>query len=288
MTYSDQKSVKRLFHTLVKQIGNFMSLLLALKLTLVPALIGAVTLAGRRWGPSVAGWLSAFPVVSAPILFFITIDQGSAFAANAAAGTLSAVLAILVFGISYAWTATQYSWGLSLVVGFLAYFGAVTCLSLWAPSLALAASAVFAALLVSPRLFPTLATNVPVSGARPNDIHWRMVAGAILVLLVTHFSSRLGPQLSGVFAMFPVMSSVLVVFSHRHSGAGFAVNLLRGMVLGYYACAVFCLVLSLALSSMGVSTAFLASLACAVLIQATSRIYLHRVQQVALAVRARR
>lgn len=269
-----------------------MSLLLVLKLTLVPGLIGGVTLAGRRWGPSVAGWLSAFPVVSAPILFFITIDQGSAFAAHAAAGTLSAVLAILVFGISYAWTATRYSWGLSLVAGFLAYFGAVTCLSFWVPSLSLAASAVFAALLVSPRLFPMLTTNAPASGERPNDIHWRMLAGAMLVLVVTHFSARLGPQLSGVFAMFPVMSSVLVIFSHRHSGAGFAVTLLRGMVLGYYSFAVFCLVLSLALSLMSVGPAFLVSLTCAVLVQAASRIYLQRAQQVAPAgtpaMRARR
>jgi len=75
-----------------------MSVVLGLKLALVPSLIGGVTLVGRRWGPSVAGWLSAFPVVSAPILFFIALEQGSSFAANAAAATLSAVLAILVFG----------------------------------------------------------------------------------------------------------------------------------------------------------------------------------------------
>jgi hypothetical protein len=206
---------------------RFMSVVLGLKLALVPSLIGGVTLVGRRWGPSVAGWLSAFPVVSAPILFFIALEQGSSFAANAAAATLSAVLAILVFGISYAWAATRFSWGISLVAGFATYLVAVICLSLWAPTLFVAAAAVFSALLVAPMLFPVLAISATTSSARANDIYLRMVAGAVLVLLVTHFSSRLGPQLSGVFAMFPVMSSVLVVFSHRHSGAGFAVSLLR-------------------------------------------------------------
>jgi hypothetical protein len=93
-----------------------MSMILILKLILVPALIAGVTLAGRRWGPSVAGWLSAFPVVSAPILFFIALQHGSAFTAQAAVGTLSAVLAILAFGISYSWAAT----GQSLVGGFVA------------------------------------------------------------------------------------------------------------------------------------------------------------------------
>lgn len=253
-----------------------MSLLLALKLTLVPALIGGVTLAGRRWGPSVAGWLSAFPVVSAPILFFITLEHGAAFGANAAAGTLSAVLAILVFGISYAWAATRYGWGVCVVASFAAYFAAVASLRAWEPAIVPAALAVLAALLAAPRLFPLTDRNANGSTARANDMHLRMAAGAVLVLAVTHFSSRLGPQLSGVLAMFPVMSSVLVIFSHRHSGAGFAINLLRGMVLGYYAFAVFCVALSLALLSMSVGTAFVVSLACALLMQAASRLFLQK------------
>jgi hypothetical protein len=46
-----------------------MNAVLLLKLLLVPLLIYLVTLAGRRWGPAVAGWLSAFPIVAGPILF---------------------------------------------------------------------------------------------------------------------------------------------------------------------------------------------------------------------------
>ncbi len=253
-----------------------MNLLLLLKLGLVPTLICVVTLAGRRWGPAVAGWLSAFPIVSAPILFFITIEQGPVFAAHAAAATLSAVLAILVFATTYAWAATRYRWGLCIGAAFVAYFSAVTALRFWAPSLPVAATAVLAAQLLAPRLFPTLPVDPARALARPNDLHWRMIAGAMLVLLVTQFSSRLGPQLSGMFAMFPVMGSVLAVFSHRNSGAGFAVKLLRGTVLGYYAFAVFCIALSLALQSMGTGAAFLLSLGSAILVQLISRLYLQR------------
>ena len=105
-----------------------MSFILALKLALVPALIGAVTLAGRRWGATVAGWLSAFPIVAGPILFFIALEQGAAFVARAAVGTLSAVLAILVFAISYAWAATRFGWSICLAAAFAAYFSAVALL----------------------------------------------------------------------------------------------------------------------------------------------------------------
>lgn len=75
---------------------------LILKLLLAPSLIALVTLAGRRWGPGVAGWLSAFPIVSGPILLAIALGQGGDFAAVAAANTLLAVLAILAFSVAYA------------------------------------------------------------------------------------------------------------------------------------------------------------------------------------------
>ena len=68
-----------------------------LKLVLTPTLIGAASLAGRRWGPAVSGWLVGFPFTSAPIalvglfafaLFFLTLavlieraGVGPAFAA---------------------------------------------------------------------------------------------------------------------------------------------------------------------------------------------------------------
>lgn len=251
-----------------------MSFILALKLALVPALIGAVTLAGRHWGATMAGWLSAFPIVSGPILYFIALDQGAAFVARAAVGTLAAVLAILVFAISYAWAATRFGWSICLAVAFAAYLVAVAALSLAPPAVWIVAPAVYAALWIAPRLFPTLNPAAPVNAQRGNDIYLRMIAGAILVFLVTRFSAALGPQLSGVFAMFPVMASVLVAFSHHHSGARFAVELLRGMVLGFYAFATFCLVLAMTLPMLGIGTGFIVALLSAAVVQAGSRLRL--------------
>ena len=41
--------------------------MLLLKLLLVPTLIALITLAGRRWGPAVAGWLARFPVLGGAV-----------------------------------------------------------------------------------------------------------------------------------------------------------------------------------------------------------------------------
>jgi hypothetical protein len=107
-----------------------MNAVLVLKLALVPMLILGVTLAGGRWGPSVAGWLSAFPIVAGPILFTLNLEQGAAFAAHAAQGTLLAVVAILVFSFAHAGSGRGSAVALlrGMVVG---YFGfAVFCVTL--------------------------------------------------------------------------------------------------------------------------------------------------------------
>ena len=240
-----------------------------LKLLLVPSLIALVTLAGRRWGPGVAGWLSAFPIVSGPILLAIALEQGSDFAAIAAANTLLAVLAIVVFSIGYARIAARPGAGvlLCLVAALLAWGLAVAVLQGVKLPAWLAFGAVLAALLAAPRLIGQVPAPAAACARPARDLPWRMLAGALLTVAVTQAASGLGPKLSGLFAMFPVMSTVLVVFSHRASGSGFAVALLRGMVGGYYAFAVFCLVLALLLPGRAPGGPFVVATACALAVQ---------------------
>jgi len=247
-----------------------MASILILKLCLVPALIYLVTVAGRRWGPAVAGWMSAFPIVSGPILLAITLEQGPGFAATAAEGTLLAVLAILVFSIAYAWACTRHGVAGSMVCALSAYALAVALLQALDLPLGIALATVWIALLAAPRLFPR-AEAMTQKPARYNDLPWRMLAGAVLVLAVTYAASRIGARLSGFFAMFPVMSTVLVGFSHAYSGRPFAAALLRGMVLGYYAFAVFCAVLATLLGQVSTALAFSAAFACALLVQLATK-----------------
>jgi len=240
-------------------------MILLLKLLLVPILIALVTLAGRRWGPHVAGWLSAFPIVAGPILLVIALEQGAAFAAAASANTLLAVLAILVFSIAYARCA-HLGMPRAMAAALLAYALAVLVLTSVSLPLWAGVPAVVLALLLAPRLFGPGRAQA-AAGKPAHDLPWRMLAGALLSLSVTYAAAGLGPRLSGLFAMFPVMSTVLVGFSHRASGPGFAVGLLRGMVNGYYAFAVFCVVLSLLLRSQGIAIAFAAATGAALAVQ---------------------
>ena len=249
-----------------------MNSILALKLFLVPSLIYAVTLAGRRRGPAVAGWLSAFPIVAGPILLAISLEQGAGFAATAAEGTLMAVLAMLAFSLAYAWASGRMGVAGAMPAALAAWALAVAGLQSVRLPLPFAALAVVAALLVAPRLFPSRPSAPSPAGAaqaarRGGDLPWRMLAGAVLVMSVSAAAAGLGPRLSGFFAMFPVMGTVLVGFTHVQAGRDSAVQLLRGTMLGYFAFAAFCVAIALLLRAQAVAVSFFCAFVFALTIQ---------------------
>ncbi len=245
--------------------------LLLLKLLLVPALIYGVTLAGRRWGPGIAGWLSAFPIIAGPILLILALEHGSEFAANAAHWTLLAVLAILVFSVAYAWVAQKRGWADSLMIALCCYVLAIIGLRRVEMPLGTAFATVLGALVLVPFAFPAVPRWIASREPAKDHLLLRLGAAVALVLLVTFGAARLGPRWSGLLAMFPIMSTVLVAFSHQQSGAGYAVRLLRGMVSGYFAFACFCAVLALALPLLGITQAFTLALLAAVVVHVLAR-----------------
>lgn len=248
-----------------------MTTVLVLKLCLVPALIYLVTLAGRRWGPNAAGWLSALPIVAGPILLTMAIEQGSGFVATAAAHTLIAVIAVLVFCLAYAWASGRFGVPGSLLAALTAYAAAVAGLQLIELPLLPGFVLVVCVLALAPRLFPRMHGAGARSPVQPNDLALRMLAGALLTLTVTYAAAGIGPRLSGFFAMFPVMGTILVGFSHAASGREYAVNILLGMVRGYYAFATFCVVLSLLLRGQSIGLAFCVAAGAALMVQVASR-----------------
>ena len=96
--------------------------MLALKVTLVPLFLLVVSMSGKWWGPSIAGWLAGLPVVAGPILFILVLAHGPSFGARAATLSLSAILASEAFNFAYAWTCRLRSWPVALSVGLITWF----------------------------------------------------------------------------------------------------------------------------------------------------------------------
>lgn len=241
--------------------------MLALKLLIVPAFIVLITLAARRWGPQVAGVMAGFPLVAGPILFFIDLEQGHAFATVAATATVSAVTAAVAFGFAYAWASRFRAWGASLLMALATWGITAFALAQWQPSLAIAVTMALGALWLAPRSLPAMAEVDVAKPTSSGQLCARMVAGALLVASVTTAATGLGSRWSGLLAMFPVLASVLSVFSHRSQGPAYVAHLLRGMMKGYYSFTAFCVTLALLLPEAGTAMAFMAGLIAAFALQ---------------------
>jgi hypothetical protein len=241
--------------------------MLALKLLLVPTLLAAVTLAGRRWGQRTAGWLGSFPIVAGPILLILAIEHGAPFAALAAERAMAAIAATMAFFVVLARLAPRLRWASALGIAFIAWVALVAALS-WLPAtLPIATSAAVVALALAPLAMgaelatPAATAATAATGPTPSrpsrwELPSRMLAGAALALITSHLGARFGPETSGYAALFPVVGATAAGFNLARQGAPSAVSFLRGMNRGMWSVAVFCGVLSLALLHLTVPAAF--------------------------------
>nr|BFD41150.1 hypothetical protein FFPRI1PSEUD_26490 [Pseudomonas sp. FFPRI_1] len=244
--------------------------MLLLKLLTVPGFLLLISLAGKRWGPNVAGWLAGFPVVVGPILLFLALEQGQAFAAHAAVAALSAVFAMIAFSVAYSHAAQTLAWPGALAIATLVWALLATAIAQVPASLGFSIFCAASALLLAPRAFPKVSSGPALPAATSDRLAYRMLAGALLTLAVTLLANHVGERWSGMLAVFPVLGSVLAVFSHQSQGAAFTTLLLRALSTGLYSFAAFCLVLALALPALGLA-AFVLGVAVSMLVLALSK-----------------
>jgi hypothetical protein len=246
-----------------------MAVILA-KLFLAPLCVVAVSLAGRKWGVAVAGILGGLPVVAGPILVVLTLVHGRPFGAEAAAGTLLGLAALTLFVVVYGKASERIGPMLSLLAGWAAFLLGVAFLQLLDVPLGVSLILVTAgfaaglALLPAPTATPTVLTAPPWW-----DLPARALAALALVIAISAASGALGPSLSGLLAPFPIITSVLAVFTHAHGGIDQVRVLLRNFLVGFYGFAAFCFVLAFSLDSLSGPAAFSAALAAALAVQVT-------------------
>jgi hypothetical protein len=244
--------------------------LLAVKLLLAPSFVVGASLATRRFGPRVGGLIAGLPVVAGPILLAYALAHGRAFAAGAAAGTLLGLVSLIAFVVVYARLAGRVFWGASMLAGWLAFAvgtAAFSAVSLPAgAALGLAGGGLLAGLVLLPRPGRDLPVQLPPPAW---DLPLRAGCALALVLTLTAVAGWLGPQLSGLLAPFPIIATVLATFTHAQRGTDELLRLLRGLLSGFGAFALFCFALAISLQQLDTLSAFVLATALALIVQAT-------------------
>jgi hypothetical protein len=244
---------------------------LPLKLTATPLLILAASLVIRRWGEIVGGWFVGLPLTTAPVCFFLALDQGVGFAAAACLGSLAGAASEAGFGLGYGLVARRHAWPPALVVASLAFVVCGGVFASAAVSLWIALPMTLAALAAALRLMPRLgaaATNLP--RAPQWEIPARMIVATALVLGLTTLAPYVGPRLSGLLATYPIFAAVLTAFSHHRRGPAAAVQVLRGLLIGAFGFTGFFAVLASTIETWGIAASFAAATLVALGIQGCS------------------
>jgi hypothetical protein len=244
---------------------------LAAKILLAPMFVVVASLTARRFGARIGGLVGGLPVVAGPILLVFALSHGRAFAAQAAAGTLLGIVSLATFVLVYARLAGRLRWGASLLTGWSAFFAMTGVLSLTSIGAEGSLAVVLVALAVTLASVPGVVGQDSGATSLPTwDLPLRGLSALALVLALTALAGPLGPKLSGLLAPFPVVASVLAVFTHAHLGERDLLRIMRGFVLGLVAYALFCFTLAISLRSLGIAESFLLATATALTTQAVA------------------
>lgn len=242
----------------------------ALKLIMAPLIIGSASLAGRKWGPAVSGWIVGMPLTSGPVIFFLALSHDAAFAANTVLGIVSGGLSLISYALTYAWLATRFRWYTALTGSFTVFTISTILLQRITVPLIPIFIIVFVAIVLALRLMPN--DEVEEGETKPGrwDIPSRILIGTTFILLITGSASVLGPRLTGLLTMIPLYVTILAIFAHRHQGPAAAAQVLRGLLYGMFAYAGFFITLGLLLEKQGVACSFIAAILVALAIQGIS------------------
>lgn len=236
-----------------------------LRLALVPAAVWLASLAARRWGHKVSGYLGGMPLIGGPITLFLALDHGTAFAARSATITLAAILGQAMHVLAFAYVGRRARWPWALAAGWASFATVGVLVTLIDPGPAVALAIAVAGLGAAQRGLPRYQGSTTLPAVPPAELRLRLVAAVILAALILWSARVFGPVVSGVLLSMPITGSIMPPFTLALYGSDALARLIRGFVIGLCGFTAFFFVVAVALVPMGVTPAFGAAILAAVI-----------------------
>lgn len=192
-------------------------LALASKIALTGGLVVAAAAIAERAGPLLGALVATLPISAGPAYVFVSLDHGPAFVADSALASLVMNAATALLALTYVLLAQRRTprGGLAAALGVWLTAALLLRTLPWTLGAAVALNSVVVAL------------GVPITRAVPRppmpplvrrwyDLPLRAGLVATLVAGVVMLSTRLGPALTGILAVFPiVLTSLILIFEPR-------------------------------------------------------------------------
>lgn len=194
------------------------------KLIATALVVIGVSVAVARLGPRLGGILAGTPIILGPGYFFMLQEWPTEFIQEAALATLHALIATLLFSISFVLTAEKLDALGSLGLATLVWIPAAYLFSLVPGGVAFAVVLYGLVLLSAEIIKRVLALKQPkvVAVSGWFDVVLRGLLGGVLVAVATTLAARAGPMLSGILVGFPVGLFTIGWALHDRYGADVA------------------------------------------------------------------
>lgn len=242
-----------------------------LQLILVPLAVMAGTLAQRRFGHAVGGLIIGLPLASLPMLLLIALQRGTTFATSMSNADLIGSLAEVVVILVYVLASRRLSPTPTLLSALVAFVLGAGVLHLFTFPTAFAGVVSVIAFASALRVWPARANEI-VEGGR-DRLMLRISLSGGFGLLVLILAGPMGPGFTGLAAALPVSSLVMAFVTHQSHGPDASSRLLQGVARGSFAYVAAIFTFTEALATGSAWTAFVLSLAVAIVVQSATLIW---------------
>lgn len=255
---------------------------MAQKAALTAAVVAVVMLAARVFGRQAAGLLTGLPIITAPALVWVALEQGSVAATRVAVGSVAACAVAAVFCFCYDRVARKAGPAWCLAVAATGVGFACLAAGIWLEGLLLAcvaAALVCAGVLHCLRKVYTVV--LPRTELNRSSLTVTIAFAALSGALVTR--GQVDPFWVGLLAGLPIVAATVAVTEHSSFGALAVRRFLRGYVFGLIGKLAFGVLFALLLAPAGLTWALLASTACSAAVcalGATGVVVHHRLSEV--------
>ncbi|WP_407177550.1 hypothetical protein [Bradyrhizobium sp. STM 3562] len=192
---------------------------LGLRMAVAAAFVVSASIIAERSGPVIGALVATLPISAGPSYVFLALDHDAAFIAEGALASLPVNAATLFLALTYVLLAQRHGLLLSLVSALAVWFLLAAGLRALDLSLVggLIANVVAFAICV-PLMQRYGHVKMPLITRRWYDIPFRASLVAVLVAAVVTLSGRVGPAITGILALFPVVFTSLMLILHPRIG----------------------------------------------------------------------
>jgi hypothetical protein len=241
------------------------ALSLAIKMAVTALFVVGAVYSAERAGPVVGAMVATLPISAGPAYIFLSLDHGPDFIADSALASLVINAVTCIFALVYALLAQRRSQALSVAPALATWIvlSVIARVLPWTTATAVAFNVVVlgGCLAIGNRLRHA---RMPLVTRRWYDIPLRAGMVAVLVATVVGLSTRVGPTITGILAVFPIVLLSLMLILHPRIGGPATAAVLANTMLGLVGFSLTCLTARLAVVPLGTAVGLALALAVSI------------------------